>query len=752
MLCMVVVGTVFPNERALAASTTDLQSQLTEMQSLLTQMLNYLTIGHLPQGGPVVSGTTITVSTLKELITAMGTVNGGETIRLRPGVYDFFKPTPYSITTHDPAISGVKPHNTSMVTITSDDPTNRAVLRGVEITVPYWRFENLSFRVPKGGNAFTTYNNVHDLKIIGNDVASENAFDAKTWDQTTWLAKTAGSFIGNSGPINSEIAYNNIRYMHFGILAGAGTWVHDNKIQQISGDASRAWGPGTIVENNYFADNYLVDANHNDFLQSYVISPAKFVGGVTVRNNSFIGLDTEASQMAISPLANSQGLGLFDGPYQDWVVENNLVVVTHEWHGISMYGGVNSTIRHNVVADAIYSDSYGPSWLMLTDTKAGSSSINTTVTDNYSTSLSIKGATATSGNMKILGTDYPKYFKDAAHFDWTIVPGSLPFTVGATIDMSKLAPEPYKDLVTPMDNSTVIPTNNTVGGVVGSTNVPTPPPTPAPTLTLSVSTTALTTGGTATLTWSSTNATACTASDTWVGTKAVSGSESTGSQTSAGTKTFTLACIGAGGSVTKSVSVTVTAPVVDPGTASGGSNSNSGGSTSSGSSGSTSGGSSGSSGGGSSSSDGSTGSTGSTDSTSGGSSSGGSSNGSTGSTGSSSGSSESTDSTTNSGTGATTTSGTPSLRVVTTNMVNIRSTPLGAKIGTHGRGAQGTKSEAVPVAMGGNTWVYVNFDTGVDGYVAERYLAPATTAQVTITQLLALLAQLQAQLKALRGY
>jgi uncharacterized repeat protein (TIGR01451 family) len=58
-----------------------------------------------------------------------------------------------------------------------------------------------------------------------------------------------------------------------------------------------------------------------------------------------------------------------------------------------------------------------------------------------------------------------------------------------------------------------------------------------------------------TLTWTSTNATSCTASGDWSGAKAVSGSQSMG--TIDAPKTYTLNCTGEDGSATDSVSVTV---------------------------------------------------------------------------------------------------------------------------------------------------------------------------------------------------
>lgn len=93
---------------------------------------------------------------------------------------------------------------------------------------------------------------------------------------------------------------------------------------------------------------------------------------------------------------------------------------------------------------------------------------------------------------------------------------------------------------------------------------PTPTPTAAPpVLTFTASPTSLPYNGSSTLTWNTSNATSCTGANAWSGTKAVSGSQSTGSLTSS--KTYTLTCSGPGGSVTKSVTVTVgAAPTATP--------------------------------------------------------------------------------------------------------------------------------------------------------------------------------------------
>ena len=84
---------------------------------------------------------------------------------------------------------------------------------------------------------------------------------------------------------------------------------------------------------------------------------------------------------------------------------------------------------------------------------------------------------------------------------------------------------------------------------------PTPP---APTVTLTSSASSVTSGGTVTLNWSSQGATSCTSTGgSFTGTQALSGSVTTAAITSA--TTFSLTCVGAGGSTTQSVTVNITA-------------------------------------------------------------------------------------------------------------------------------------------------------------------------------------------------
>ena len=83
--------------------------------------------------------------------------------------------------------------------------------------------------------------------------------------------------------------------------------------------------------------------------------------------------------------------------------------------------------------------------------------------------------------------------------------------------------------------------------------------TPTPTATLSSSTGSVEVNTDFTLTWSSTNATACTASGAWSDSIGTSGTK-TFSESTTGTKIYSITCTGAGGSASDSATVLITDP------------------------------------------------------------------------------------------------------------------------------------------------------------------------------------------------
>ncbi len=97
--------------------------------------------------------------------------------------------------------------------------------------------------------------------------------------------------------------------------------------------------------------------------------------------------------------------------------------------------------------------------------------------------------------------------------------------------------------------------------VTAIVTVTTPPP-PPPTASVSVLPTSISAGATAMLSWSSTNATSCTAGGAWSGVQSTSGSQSV---SPAATATYTLVCMGPGGtSAAASTTLNVTSAPPPP--------------------------------------------------------------------------------------------------------------------------------------------------------------------------------------------
>lgn len=94
----------------------------------------------------------------------------------------------------------------------------------------------------------------------------------------------------------------------------------------------------------------------------------------------------------------------------------------------------------------------------------------------------------------------------------------------------------------------------------GGKAAPAVPVAPVPVVTLAASQTTVSLGASATLAWSSANATSCTASGAWSGTQATAG---TSSQSPAvpGRSTYTLTCASPGGTASQSVVLSVPIPV-----------------------------------------------------------------------------------------------------------------------------------------------------------------------------------------------
>jgi len=252
--------------------------------------------------------------------------------------------------------------------------------------------------------------------------------DAGAWSQADWdtLASSGISMTGTR-----HIARGNtLRNVNFGISVqptGISCSAIDNTIENFSGDGIRGTGDFGLFEGNTITNCYKVNANHDDGFQSWSTGSGGpgtgVIRGVVVRGNTFVSW-TDASQPFRGEI---QGIGCFDGFFEDWVVENN-VVITNAWHGIAFYGARNCRIVNNTVVDRDTATS-GVPWIKITAHKDGTTSTGNVVRNNLTSDLRIDTGMATvDHNLKT--TDYAGVFENWALLDLRLRPGSPAIDAG----------------------------------------------------------------------------------------------------------------------------------------------------------------------------------------------------------------------------------------------------------------------------------------------------------------------------------
>jgi len=316
-------------------------------------------------------------------------IQAGDTLLLRDGLHGEFN------------TRGT--FNSDFITIKNEDG-HKPILKLIRMkSGSYWRFEGLEI----SSEPYDEYLNyrlvyfethgwhgpVHNIEISECNIYSVQDIDQ--WNEDDWLTK-ASSGIHASG--DTMLIKNNVlRNVDFGInLGGNKLTAIGNEITNFAGDGMRAIGDSILVESNLIRNCFKVDDNHDDGIQSFVPSSGRPVTNVTIRGNTIISNDGSDNPL----IGTLQGIGCFDGPYHNWLIENNVIIVDH-WHGISLYGAFDCVIRNNTVIDPSPDITPGPSWVRVNDHKDGTPSERCVVVNNICNTTATGAETATTSNLLI---------------------------------------------------------------------------------------------------------------------------------------------------------------------------------------------------------------------------------------------------------------------------------------------------------------------------------------------------------------
>ena len=253
------------------------------------------------------------------------------------------------------------------VIITSEDGAPPEVDQLVIENSAGWRIEGLTIIPRTAGKLSDALVKIHSGRHIHLDhLIVASAQDSNAWTAEKWR-NTARKGITLSGQ-DISITNSIIRNVRHGISSSADrVRIEKNIIELFSGDGIRGLGNNSDYIGNTIKTCVRVDDNHDDGFQSWSLDSDGRPGKGTVRN---VRVEGNLIRNGNHPLTcRLQGIGLFDGIYENWVIRANTVIVD-SWHGITVMGARGVVISENKVLDSRPGKPGAP-WISITAHKDG---------------------------------------------------------------------------------------------------------------------------------------------------------------------------------------------------------------------------------------------------------------------------------------------------------------------------------------------------------------------------------------------
>jgi parallel beta-helix repeat protein len=395
--------------------------------------------------------------TLEEVFNWNKTFAEGDIIYLMNGVHGNVRVK--GVNTGFVTITNYTNHNPKMVSIYFGNSSD------VNLIAKNWKLSNVKIGTTYSGD-FNTWDLVHTYKnssyIIIENVVVNTVEEVTSWTtKQDWVDNVSNGvvFKGEHCTIKNSIIKNIKTGIQF---EGDYNTAQGNLIANYSGDGMRGLGNFGTFEYNTVQDNYVVDGNHDDGFQSWTTDANGNIGkgilrGVVLNGNIIINY-TDASRDFLGPI---QGIFGTDGMFEDWLIENN-IVIADQWHGISLLGAINCKVINNTVVDVYFGATYpnhpagvgyegplGPSYIRISNNKSEYNSppnegniIRNNITNQIYTSN--EGVVSEDHNLVLKGggtdwgyesdTDYINNFVDYFNFDFHLKSSSLAVDAGTSVD------------------------------------------------------------------------------------------------------------------------------------------------------------------------------------------------------------------------------------------------------------------------------------------------------------------------------
>jgi len=307
-----------------------------------------------------------------------GKIKGGDTLLLLDGLHDriFIDGPKFSSPITIKAKTGYK---ASVDTIGLRNANGITFRDLTVISTPAYRFPLIRAE-----------NTTSRLVFDGLDVRSVANIDkVLSWSQAEWLTNRRHG-IWLFGP-DSRVSNSTVRAVRGGIWSnGARNEVLNNKISEITGDGLRG-GTLNTVRGNHVSNFFRVDTDHIDGFQS-ISGTTNPVTGLVIDSNTIL----EWTHPSGHPLQTSiQGMGLFDGFYDNILIQNNVISISAH-HGIAVYGGRTGKIVNNTVVHRSGNPEKFP-WIGVFNHKNRTPSTNMLVANNVA--MTFSGASVANKNV-----------------------------------------------------------------------------------------------------------------------------------------------------------------------------------------------------------------------------------------------------------------------------------------------------------------------------------------------------------------
>ncbi|WP_334128399.1 hypothetical protein [Sneathiella sp.] len=264
-----------------------------------------------------------------------------------------------------------------------------------------------------------------DITVEGLEIYTIS--DSSDWSAGEWDEKSLDGIFSEAE--NAEIRGNRLRNIRFGISTlGRRSVVAGNEVVNFAGDGLRGLGDDSLFEGNIVKNCYQVNDNHADGFQSWSTGADGRPGtgtirNVTLRGNLFLNYEDFHQRYP----CKMEGIGLFNGVYEGWTIENNIVIVNN-WHGISAFGMRASRIAHNTVMDIDYFPP-GPAAITIISLAGEAPAGRNLLINNVANEINIEGdGVDAAGNIEL--DDLDDVFEDVDAGDYRLPKGSDVISAG----------------------------------------------------------------------------------------------------------------------------------------------------------------------------------------------------------------------------------------------------------------------------------------------------------------------------------